>query len=87
LPLHNMLPITPARVALCAAVQLYLDSEDEEEVTDADSERMGTLLLRVLQAEGASEGTANPELGSDATLVDVLALLQVLTTSDLQFKA
>lgn len=67
--------ITPARVALCAAVRLYLDYE--EEVSEEDRLRLGALLLRVLQEEGANEGCANPELESDATLVDVLALLQV----------
>ena len=72
-----MRPITPARVALCAAVRLYLDCDDGD-VSDDEMAQLGTPLLRVLQAEGASEGGADPELRSDATLVDVLALLQVL---------
>jgi hypothetical protein len=72
-----MRPITPAQVALCAVVRLYLDGDDGD-VSDDEMAQLGTPLLRVLQAEGASEGGANPELRSDATLVDVLALLQVL---------
>lgn len=72
-----MRPITPARVALCAAVRLYLDCDDGD-VSDDEMAQLGTPLLRVLQAEGDSEGDASPELRPDATLVDVLALLQVL---------
>lgn len=79
-----MRPITPARVALCAAVRLYLDCDDGD-VSDDEMAQLGTPLLRVLQAEGASEGDADPELRSDATLVDVLALLQVIPRQSLLY--
>lgn len=70
-------PITGARVAVCAAIRLYLDSE-EDQVANEDTARLGPLLLRVLQTEGASDGDSCA-LDTDATLVDILALLQVLT--------
>lgn len=73
-------PITPARLALCAAVRLYLDSE-ENEVANEDTARLGPLLLRVLQFEDATGDGSGSGLDRDATLVDVLALLQVNCSS------
>lgn len=78
-------PITPAQLALCAVIELYLrkgeegdSDEDELEVVQAEQRvRLGPLMTRVLQPGAAGDG-GNPDLlGAEAKIVDVLALLQV----------
>ncbi len=67
--------LAPAQLALCAAVCVYLESEADE-VANETMSRLGQLLLGLFRR---CSGDATDVLGADATLMDVLALLQVGT--------